>query len=247
MFTEHEIEWSDEEVERLWNFYSRTQRHSKSYFALMAGANVLKWVRRRMSLDGARILDFASGPAYLLDHIKGLRIRARYHAADFSRDSIDAALARHATTPQLAEARVLTQLPTSFEPSQFDVVFMLEAVEHLKDSHLKSSVAEIRRLLAPGGKLVITTPNQEDLDELKVFCPECGAIFHQTQHIRSWTPQTLSLFFHGEGFTLIDSAATLLGQRSLIHRAYFELRRLYERRPYPNLIAMFEKPPSDSG
>ena len=45
--------------------------------------------------------------------------------------------------------------------SHFDWVFMIEVIEHLR--HPVESLKGIRRIMSPGGKLVITTPNAKGL------------------------------------------------------------------------------------
>ena len=44
-----------------------------------------------------------------------------------------------------------------FEDGSFDVIACVEGIEHVVDRH--KTLSEFRRLLAPGGSLVITTPN----------------------------------------------------------------------------------------
>lgn len=47
--------------------------------------------------------------------------------------------------------------PLNFEANTFDYAITFQVVEHIKDDH--SFIREIHRVLKPGGKLIITTPN----------------------------------------------------------------------------------------
>jgi ubiquinone/menaquinone biosynthesis C-methylase UbiE len=47
--------------------------------------------------------------------------------------------------------------PLDFEANTFDSAITFQVVEHIKDHH--AFIREIHRVLKPGGKLVITTPN----------------------------------------------------------------------------------------
>lgn len=47
--------------------------------------------------------------------------------------------------------------PLPFENNSFDYVILAEVIEHLKEPY--SAVKEINRILKPGGKLVLSTPN----------------------------------------------------------------------------------------
>ncbi|HWQ15227.1 MAG TPA: class I SAM-dependent methyltransferase [Roseiflexaceae bacterium] len=49
--------------------------------------------------------------------------------------------------------------PAPFPPASFDVVFLSEVIEHLANPPL-DALAAIRELLAPGGYLILSTPNQ---------------------------------------------------------------------------------------
>ena len=72
------------------------------------------------------------------------------------------------------------------ESNFFDIVFLVETIEHLTDIYLHTMLKKINRVLKPGGIIVVTTPNEENLEKANVHCPDCGATFHQMQHIRNW-------------------------------------------------------------
>lgn len=56
-----------------------------------------------------------------------------------------------------------------FLNSSFDLVFMLDVVEHLYPKELKKVFLEVERVLKPGGKLVIHTPNKWLIKPLYFF------------------------------------------------------------------------------
>jgi SAM-dependent methyltransferase len=47
---------------------------------------------------------------------------------------------------------------TGLQSDDFDIVICFQLIEHIQDDH--SLLKEIRRVLRPGGKLLLTTPNQ---------------------------------------------------------------------------------------
>lgn len=72
-----------------------------------------------------------------------------------------------------------------FADAQFDVVVMCEVVEHLEDDVLQATLAQVRRVLKAGGRLIGTLPADENLLENRVVCPDCGKQFHRWGHVRS--------------------------------------------------------------
>ena len=131
-------------------------------------------------------------------------------------------------------------LPTEFPDHHFDAVLLLEVVEHLTDEHLNGRLNEVFRLLKPGGVVVITTPNDEDLSVAAKHCPECGAIFHEWQHVRSWNATTLAGHMGGFGFVSQFASPTDFWEHGLIGTAMVKARRILTgRRKRPHLIGTF--------
>jgi 2-polyprenyl-3-methyl-5-hydroxy-6-metoxy-1,4-benzoquinol methylase len=123
-------------------------------------------------------------------------------AADLSRDSVATVERRFAGHPRFRGVTVGTaELPSD----SVDLIFILEVVEHLEDEALEAVLGEAHRLLRRGGHLVLSTPNDENLEANKVICPECACIFHRVEHVRSWTTKGLTEHvarygFQGEAF-----------------------------------------------
>lgn len=56
-----------------------------------------------------------------------------------------------------------------FFNSSFDLIFMLDVIEHLYPKELEETLLEVKRVLKPGGKLVIHTPNKWLIKPLYFF------------------------------------------------------------------------------
>jgi 2-polyprenyl-3-methyl-5-hydroxy-6-metoxy-1,4-benzoquinol methylase len=84
----------------------------------------------------------------------------------------------------------------------------VEVIEHLSDEQLEGTLDIIKRLLAPGGVIVFTTPNDEDLGASRLYCPECDHVFHRWQHIRSWSAESITAFLTAQGFRDVKAWTT---------------------------------------
>ena len=65
----------------------------------------------------------------------------------------------------------------------FDMAFSSEMLEHIPDASFQMAVNEIKRIARR--YVFITVPNQEQLANLHVKCPQCGKLFHKYGHLQS--------------------------------------------------------------
>lgn len=112
------------------------------------------WALERAALrPGERVLDVGSGrsifPVYLAD--AGLRVAALDLALD----------PRLSDDVEWVEAD-MTAMP--LPDRSFDAVFCISVIEHLPEERIPAALQEIRRVLVPGGRLLLTTDFYEDAD-----------------------------------------------------------------------------------
>jgi 2-polyprenyl-3-methyl-5-hydroxy-6-metoxy-1,4-benzoquinol methylase len=238
---EHLIEWDDNKVSRLWNYYSRTPPYSDIYFAKLFGGRILE--RSGVPLqEELEVLDFGCGPGFIWDHLVRLGARWSYAALDFSPDSVKQVQKKGTGHRRFKGAEHVVQLPCSSSDSSFDVVLLLEVVEHLTDAHMEATLTEVARVLKQGGVVVVTTPNDENLAASTKFCPECGAIFHEWQHVRTWTVGSLRSRMLSRGFTLQMAKTLDFEAAGAMGWAIQLARRLSQRsNGKPHMIATFQK------
>jgi SAM-dependent methyltransferase len=105
-----------------------------------------------------------------------------------------AARAVDAVAPQLRERAHVEQMDIKalrFENAFFDVVFMLDVVEHLYPDELARAFEELRRTIRPGGRLVLhTSPNT-------VF--ECTVYPHYSRRINQLALAASRLLRYSDG------------------------------------------------
>jgi SAM-dependent methyltransferase len=73
-----------------------------------------------------------------------------------------------------------------FPDGHFDVVIMSEVLEHLDPDIFERTLAEVRRVLKPGGRFIGTVPARERLASSEVVCPNCQHHFHRWGHRSSF-------------------------------------------------------------
>lgn len=233
----HDIVWDDAKIARLWDHHAAV---GAGYFSEKHGEQILRAARIPLH-QPLRVLDFGCGPGFLWDHLRRLGSRWIYTGLDLSEAGLARLDHRAAGSPDFAGTHLLKQLPTGLEPGNYDLVLLIEVVEHLDDERLDQTLREAARLLRPGGQLLITTPNNEDLAASTHFCPDCGARFHQWQHVRSWTTASLARALAPYGFAEIESQAVNLTVAGHVRRTIDRLRRRLRGQPMPHLVALFAK------
>ena len=208
MYKEHEVDWTDEAIARFWNFISNHKAFDDSWFAKQVGDGLIKLVSKYIKLGGD-VLDYGMGKGYLIDKLitrKGINI----FGCDSSISSVDFVNSKYIKCNNFKGCFKVADLPTPFPPIKFTTVFMIEVIEHLNDDSLLSIINEIKRILTKEGVVVITTPNQENLDAQKIICPECGGVFHKVQHLRCFSQQQLQKLLGKHGFIKIYCEAVNL-------------------------------------
>jgi SAM-dependent methyltransferase len=175
---------------------------------------------------GARALDLGCGAA------PGLRYLGARGAVAVGADVSAAALgAARRLLPGARLVRCDLEGGLPFQSGRFELLLLSEIVEHV--ATLPALLAECRRVLAPGGALVLTTPNLWDLRRLvgALGGPTWTGYLDPT-HVNLQSPRTLRAALVGAGFRAVR-----------VRTGWKPLARLGGRRlplrltiPYPPLV-----------
>lgn len=152
----------------------------------------------------ARILEIGSGTGALLARLR--RDGWRGLAVDTSWDLL--ARVRDRGIPGSVGAIIAMPVRSG----SVDAVVMLEVAEHLLPGHAEAGLAEAARVLRPAGVLLLSTPHDENLERGRALCPNCGALFHAVQHLRSFTAASLRALVERCGFRTVLCLPTNLKQ-----------------------------------
>jgi 2-polyprenyl-3-methyl-5-hydroxy-6-metoxy-1,4-benzoquinol methylase len=183
------LAWSPEHVARFWDYWAQRRDHHANYFAHQAGRGVCKFLQHVGPLAGARVLDYGAGPGYLVEQL--LRRGAYVSAVEYSPQCVDDLNRRFQRDRFWETAKLFDGRRLAWDDDRFDVVCCLETIEHVLPEHLNPVLRELLRVVRPGGVVLLTTPNSENLRAQTVFCPQCCHEFHRWQHLRCWTAHSL--------------------------------------------------------
>lgn len=231
----HDVEWNTERVTRFWD----NMTHTGKYFSDAVGDSLIDLASKETGGLKGRILDYGCGPGILLEKL--LKRGATCEGADTSPDSLQVAKRRLGKNADQCALTLLQGIPSSLPDNAFDVVFFVETIEHVLTQELPQTLAELQRIVRPGGHVIVSTPHNENLDSSKSVCPECGARYHKMQHVSSWTSQTMSAAMEQVGWRTVRSKPTLLPEKSLVSH----LKSFYSNlvgRKQKHLVYVGQKP-----
>jgi len=228
---EPRLRWTAPLVARFWDYYA--QYRPEDYFTRRHGERIVELTASYVP-PGGRVCDYGCGAGYLTEH---LARRFRTRGVDFSLGNIEATRARLTGSANFDGAVLASEARTS--GFLHDAAYLVETVEHLLDEDVDATLATVFASLRPGGVVIVTTPNEEQLAESDVFCPTCSHTFHRWQHMRRFDANTLEMFMTRAGFERVNTFATDFGQTNPL---LLWLRRQFARRPLPHLVYIGKRP-----
>ena len=191
-------------------------------------------------VGGLWVLDYGCGTGVLLERMAEAAFRVGV-------DVSSAALlkSRQRLGPRVALVRIGGRGPLPFHTGIFDLVTTTEVLEHVPDERIM--LAEITRVLKPGGRLVLTTPHRHwlsplDLGNLKFRFPRAHAVYWK--RIRGLDQAAYVRRFRGEQGLIGDISVQQhpwhrhyrLEQLSRLTAGLMELERVFIFGPWARLI-----------
>lgn len=143
-----------------------------------------------------RHLDIGCGPGTFIGSLSG-----GGHSTGVDIAPAQIAYAQQRYSAPNREFRAIAPGPLPFPEGTFDLVTMVELVEHLEESESLALLGEARRVLRPGGRLILTTPNYAAFwPILEKLVNRFGTIDYADQHISQHQQASLRGLLERAGF-----------------------------------------------
>lgn len=194
-------DWQPEHVQAFWNYWS-DRTPEGGYFGEGRKEALIRATEWLGLLTG-RVVDYGCGRGPLFGEL--MKRGCRVAGVDFSTESVAETNRRWADHDHWDGAWTPDQLQ---DVGAFDLAYCIEVVEHLDDLALTATWDNLRTLLRPGGRLFLTTPHDEAVQDSAVFCPFCKSQFHRWQHVRRWTTHSIRAALEEAGFEVELCVAT---------------------------------------
>lgn len=218
------IEWTQELVNKFWNGLAEAGVDDSMAFGRMAKRCIYWLIEKHLKQDG-RHLDYGAGSGEVAEYMIAQGYPFAVH--DPANERSDKSF----TTLNGVDGflGVLNE-----EPSEtYDVVTCFEVLEHVLDEEFDRVCNELVGHLKPGGTLIISTPNNENLQNDMVYCPISNSIFHRWQHVRTISPEWMEEQFAKRGI-----------EKVVLHQLDFS-EALFE--PYLHMMGIGETPEGREG
>jgi glycosyltransferase involved in cell wall biosynthesis/2-polyprenyl-3-methyl-5-hydroxy-6-metoxy-1,4-benzoquinol methylase len=201
--------WTPARVADFWSRIAGTPMDALSFGATQGGA--LLTALEPWLVSGGRHLDIGAGEG------------------EMARVMANAGYAIAVLEPSPGRQRILTEKLQgssgylgAFETidagnlGSFAVALAIEVIEHVLADSYGEFFATLDRSLAPGGRVILTTPNREDLDRSLMVSPLAGILYHRWQHVRSFDGAALAALLGQHGFAVekmheVDVSAVAAG------------------------------------
>lgn len=183
--------WDREKSAHFWHRLAGTDYLISKAFSRICGDDLLEMLRRVLRKDW-KFVDFGSGAnGFIVEKMLARGLHVASFEPSRGPESQPYPFASHPL--YLGEA-------AHGRDGEFDCALVTEVIEHVHNEDFPGFMRRVRALVKPGGCVIFTTPNREDLKSGSVFCPLSEMLFHPWQHLRSWHPEVIETFMAGYGF-----------------------------------------------
>lgn len=161
----------------------------------------LKFKRFRMEMGTFRNhLDIGCGPGTLIGSLPG---NSPSLGVDIASNQIAYAQSHYAGTNKIFKTIVPGKLP--FDDNSFDLITLVELIEHIEDEGCEALLSEATRTLEPGGRIIVSTPNYQGLWPIvEALVNRLGDVSYEDQHINKFDRERLECLMRKIGLHQVE-------------------------------------------
>lgn len=209
-------------------YYEQEDLWSRNYLSITDEKIRIEEILKNIPIELESLLDVGCGNGAFLNTI------SQNPKFKYLKKTIGIDMSNEALKYVLTEKKqgLISNIP--YRDRSFEMVTSLEVLEHIKVSEFCIALKELGRV--SNKYILLTVPNNENLDLNLRICPQCKCHFHPYNHVRSFTKEALSLLFSEYNFKcerIIEIGPTI----RTLKAKYFSLRKLfYPLKPKSNHI-----------
>lgn len=192
MYSQNYPEIKDQNTNRLWNLLNKdnmTLREDKNPML----RDRLKSVVGMIKGDNVKILNIGFGSGNLEKNYFSRKKDFEWYGIDISRESVKRVFKKYPKGK--FEIGNITNIKS--KDNQFDFVIALEVLEHVRPVFTFEALKEIKRVLKPEGKAIVSVPLNEGLEEMISRGENPNA------HVRVYTLSLIRAELYIAGFKII--------------------------------------------
>jgi SAM-dependent methyltransferase len=194
------LSWDEDAVKAFWDFEAVFDTR---YFTNRWGEKIAELFASELS-GKQRILDYGAGKGFLTTAL--LANGYNVSCFDLSEESMKVLDGKFDGKPNYLGSFTPDKLDE--QRGQFDAVMLVEVIEHLEDEAREIVLSQVNELLKPGGILIVSCPNEENLMGNLICNPRTREVYHRWQHVYSWSGNSLGKEVERFGFTTIAKRPT---------------------------------------
>lgn len=216
------IVWDAEKCNRLYDYFADNPAEESSYFGYQVGKAIVEFCGYFANIKECKVLDYGSGMGHLLSEF--IDYGVDIWGCDMSSHEVAYCNEKFENKEKFHGVYLFDGHRLPFETESFDFITCTECIEHILPEHM-GVLDELYRVLKAEGRILITTPNEEDFKKAEFCCPECNTVFHRYGHVNRFSAEELKKLMESHDYKTIQCQGTdfVYFQKFIWHKSYSDM------------------------